>query len=139
MLERGRTSTRRSARKSRSKSSNSDKKKVYFGDSEEDQPNPNFTIYKEGGVGYTKYTVYTKNRGTQPETAAPMQRQASLPRERRKPSMEQFISSYKEKPQGYQAVPGSGPFVPFVRPDRSRQVSRGGGSMVLSIILSCGR
>ena len=31
-------------------------------DSDADPPSPNYTIYKEGGQGYTKYTVYTKNK-----------------------------------------------------------------------------
>ena len=61
-VERGRTPTRRSTRQQRSKSINSDRKKVYFGDNDEDPPSPNYTIYKEGGAGYTKYTVYTKNK-----------------------------------------------------------------------------
>jgi len=59
-VERGRSITKKSSQKYRSKSS--DKRKVYFGENEDDPPSPNYTIYKEGGQGYTKYTVYTKNK-----------------------------------------------------------------------------
>ena len=62
-IERGRSSTRRSNyRKSRSKSSYNVKRKDNLEDSDADPPSPNYTIYKEGGQGYTKYTVYTKNK-----------------------------------------------------------------------------
>merc|ERR1711915_398354 len=95
-LERGRSTTRQSKKKSRSKSSVAAKKQVE--ESDEDQPNPSYTIFKEGGKGYTKYTVYakTKDEEEKRDLTVPMRRQLSLPRGRRKPSMEQFISSYKE-------------------------------------------
>ena len=44
---------------------------MYFGDSGDEvaPTSPNFTIYKEGGVGYTKYTVYTKDREDMGDTS----------------------------------------------------------------------
>ena len=95
-MERGRPTARQSKKKSRSKSSVAAKKQAE--ESDEDQPNPSYTIFKEGGKGYTKYTVYakTKEEEEKKDSTVPMRRQLSLPRGRRKPSMEQFISSYKE-------------------------------------------
>ena len=65
--------------------------------------NPNFTIYKEGGAGFTKYTVYTgQERMVRPRSLPPRDRKRPV----RAPSVEQFLSNYRASPAGPLAALG---------------------------------
>ena len=65
--------------------------------------NPNFTIYKEGGAGFTKYTVYTgQERMVRHRSLPPRDRK----RPARAPSVEQFLSDYRASPAGALAALG---------------------------------
>ena len=66
--ERGRSKGRSQVVSQRSQSSRGEKRRVYFGGSPvEESPRlaPSYTIYKEGGQGFTKYTVYAKQQQEQ--------------------------------------------------------------------------
>ena len=60
--ERGRSKCR-SKVSQRSQSSRGERRRVYFGGPVEE--GPSYTIYKEGGQGFTKYTVYAKQQQEQ--------------------------------------------------------------------------
>ena len=66
--ERGRSKGRSQVVSQRSQSSRGERRRVYFGGSPvEESPRlaPSYTIYKEGGQGFTKYTVYAKQQQEQ--------------------------------------------------------------------------
>ena len=66
--ERGRSKGRSQVVSQRSQSSRGERRRVYFGGSPvEETPRlaPSYTIYKEGGQGFTKYTVYAKQQQEQ--------------------------------------------------------------------------
>lgn len=66
--ERGRSKGRSKLVSQRSQSSRGERRRVYFGGSPvEESPRlaPSYTIYKEGGQGFTKYTVYAKQQQEQ--------------------------------------------------------------------------
>ena len=64
--ERGRSKCRNKVSQ-RSQSSKGARRRVYFGGPVEEGPRlaPSYTIYKEGGQGFTKYTVYAKQQQEQ--------------------------------------------------------------------------
>ena len=65
--ERGRSKCRSKVSQRSQSVSRGERRRVYFGGPVEESPSlaPSYTIYKEGGQGFTKYTVYAKQQQEQ--------------------------------------------------------------------------